>query len=147
MSNFHQIDPGKFVISLGTVPSPISGYAKGSFIEVDRDANAFEKFVGSDGEVTRVRNRNRAGGIKITLQQGSQANALLSALAAADELNGTGVVPITFMDMSGQTPQTTAAATFAWVRKLPKGSFNGESEEHREWFLDLSSMEFFIGGN
>ena len=78
---FHQIDPGKFILSLGTLPTPLSGFAKGTFLEFSRDANAYEKFVGADGEVTRVRNRNRAGSCKVTLQQGSSGNAMLSALA------------------------------------------------------------------
>ncbi len=147
MSAFHSYDPGKVILALGLVPSPITGYAKGTFIEVDRDANAFEKFVGSDGEVTRVRNRNRAGSIKITLQQGSQSNAMLSALAAADELTGDGITPLTVMDMSGVSPQSTAASTQAWVRKMPKMGFGGETEETREWILDVASMAMFVGGN
>jgi hypothetical protein len=147
MSSFHQFDPGQCILSIGQTPTPISGYAKGTFIDIERDANAFEKFVGSDGEVTRIRNRNRSGMVKITLQQGSQTNALLSALAQLDEASGTGAVPLTFMDMSGQTPQSLAASTLAWVRKMPALTFAGDSEETREWILDCASMEIFVGGN
>ncbi len=147
MSNFHQYDPGKVILSIGLSPSPITGYQKGTFIKVARDAQAFMKFVGSDGEVTRVRNRNRAGSLEITLQQGSQSNATLSAIAKADELTGAGVFPITLMDMSGTDPKTTAAATQGWIRKMPDASFGGESEEGRVWIIDLASMEHFLGGN
>jgi hypothetical protein len=144
---FHQYDPGKIILAFGVSPTPISGYAKGTFIEVERDADAFMKVVGSDGEVTRVRNRNRAGSIKITLQQGSQSNVYLSEMAELDENLGTGVFPVTVMDMSGQTPQSTAASTQGWIRKKPKMGFGGETEETREWIIDLASMDMFIGGN
>lgn len=147
MSSFHQYDPGKLIVSLGLLPSPISGYQKGTFIKIARDAQAFMKFVGSDGETTRVRNRNRSGSMEITLQQGSASNATLSALAEVDELTGQGVVPMTFMDMSGTSPQSVAASTYAWIRKKPDMTFGGESEEGRVWIFDLASMDFFIGGN
>lgn len=147
MSTFHQLDPAKFIVSLGLIPSPLSGYQKGTFIKVSRDAQAFMKFVGSDGEVTRVRNRNRAGTLELTLQQGSLSNAVLSALAEADEASGLGVTPMTFMDMSGQFPQSVAAATHAWIRKKPDMTFGGETEEPRLWVFDLASMDYFIGGN
>ena len=147
MSAFHQYDPKKVLLSVGGTPSPISGYAEGTFIDASRDANAFEKSVGADGEVTRIRNRNRAGSIKITLQQGSNSNAMLSALAEADEQTGTGVVPITLMDMSGVFPQTCLAATYAWIRKKPDASFDGKTEKTREWIFDLAAMDFIIGGN
>ncbi len=147
MSNFHQYDPGKVILSIGLAPSPITGYQKGTFIKVSRDAQAFMKFVGSDGEVTRVRNRNRAGSLEITLQQGSQSNAILSAIALADETTGAGVFPIALMDMSGVAPQSTAAATQGWIRKVPDSTFGGETEEGRVWIIDLASMEHFLGGN
>lgn len=147
MSLFHQYDPGKIIVSLGLVPAPITGYQKGTFLKVARDAQAFMKFTGSDGEVTRVRNRNRAGSMELTLQQGSQSNAVLSALAALDEASGTGVTPVTFMDMSGTLPQSVGAATYAWIRKMPDATFGGETEEGRVWIFDLASMDFFLGGN
>jgi hypothetical protein len=148
MSLFHQLDPAKFIVSVGTLPSPISGYAKGTFIEITRDEDTFKKFVGGDGEVTRVRNRNIAGMMKITLQQGSNSNAILSALATLDEQTGAGVVPITFMDMSGVAgAQSTAASAYGWIRKKPDMKFSGESEENREWIFDLARMDFLVGGN
>lgn len=143
----HQLDPGKFIVSLGLVPKPISGYAPGTFIELSRDVDAFSKHVGSDGEVTRVASKNKAGSLKIVLQQGSLSNADLSALAVADENSLTGITNVLVMDMSGQVPQTTGAAVQGWVKKMPAASFSGNSEENREWIIDLASMDFFIGGN
>lgn len=143
----HNFDPGKVILSLGGIPKPITGYQKGTFIEVARNEDAFKMFVGADGETTRVRNRNRSGMVKIVLQQGSESNADLSALAELDELTGGGVVPLTFMDMSGQVPQTTGASTQAWIRKKPAATFGGETEEGREWILDVADLDFFIGGN
>ena len=143
----HQIDPGKYILAVGATPSPISGYAKGTMIEVSRDVNAWEKVVGGDGEVSRVHSRNRAGSIKITLLQGSASNAVLSALAALDEATGQGVVPIAFMDMSSQAPFTEASAPNGWIRKMADAKFGGEADEPREWIFDLDDVEYFLSGN
>jgi len=148
MSQLHQVDPGKMIFSVGTLGVPVTGYAKGTFLEFSRDVDAFVKSVGSDGEVTRVRNRNRAGSVKVTLQQGSQTNAAFSALAILDEQSGLGVVPCTFMDMSGLPGQeTVAASTTGWIRKMPDTTMSGEGEEHRVWIFDLAVMPMFVGGN
>lgn len=146
MSVMHSYDPGQVILSLGVSPTPISGYAQGSFIEVDRDANAFTKYTGSDGEVTRVRSRNRSGSIKLILQQGSQSNAYLSALAELDENLGTGMVPVLLRDQSG-SPVTLASSPYAWIRKKAKSDFPGENTATREWIIDLGPMAYFVGGN
>ena len=146
------IDPGKFILSVGapggSASSPIGGYAKDSMIEISRDANAFEKEVGGDGEVTRIRNRNTAGKIKIVLNVGSASNIFLSNLANIDEQSGGGVVPISFFDMSGLLPNNSmAAATYAWIMKKPDRKFMGSSGGTVEWTFDCASLEYFLGGN
>lgn len=147
MSNFHQFDPGQVKLTLGVSPTPITGFAKGTFIEVERDEDAFKKFVGSDGEVTRVRNRNTAGMVKITLDQGSQSNAYLSGLADLDEASGSGVVPMSLVDYSGVSPVSAVSSPQAWCRKRPKMDFAGEADSPRVWIFDMASCIFEVGGN
>lgn len=147
MGVMHSYDPGQVILTLGVSPTPISGYAQGSFIEVDRDANAFTKYTGSDGEVTRVRSRNRSGSIKVILQQGSQSNDYLTSLAELDELSGEGMVPCTLTDMSGGPVKTLAASPYAWIRKKAKSDFPGENSAVREWVIDLGPMAYVVGGN
>jgi hypothetical protein len=148
----HSVDPGKFILSIGApggvANSPITGYGPDTMIEISRDAQAFEKEVGGDGEVTRIRNRNTAGKIKIILNVGSTSNVLLTNLANLDEVSGGGVIPISFFDMSGLLPNNTmAAATYAWIMKKPDRKFQGKAGGTVEWTFDCGSLEFFLGAN
>ena len=78
-------DPKQVVISIGGVP--ISGYADGTFLLIDRDENAFTKVTGADGTSTRVKSNNRAGSMTLTLKQSSPSNDVLSGFATLDELS------------------------------------------------------------
>src|SRR3990172_6159999 len=108
-------DPKNVVVIVGAIIIN-SGFAPDTFVEVERDEDAFTKSVGADGEVTRTRNRNKTGQIRITLQQSSETNALLSALALIDESTGDGVVPCAVKDLGGLTLH---AAELGWVKKVP----------------------------
>jgi hypothetical protein len=144
---FHSYDPKKVLLSWGPLTDVITGFAEGTFIKVGRKEDGWKSKGGADGETTRIQNRNRQGRITIVLKQGSRANAILSAIAQADENSGAGVGPITIMDMSGATPQTAAAAVNAWIVKIPEAGFAGQDEETRTWEFDTDTLEIFIGGN
>jgi hypothetical protein len=145
--SFHNYDPAKVTLSWGPLTGVITGFAEGTFIKVARKEDGWKSKGGADGETTRIQNRNRQGRVTITLKQGSQSNAILSALAQADENSGAVVGPITVTDMSGATPQTAAAAVNAWIVKIPEASFAGQDEETRVWEFDTDTLELFIGGN
>ena len=134
-------DSCEVIVSVGG--QPITGFAQGSKVTLERDEDAFTKYIGVDGEVSRSKNCNKAGTATITLAQTSPSNDLLSELAANDEAANTGVVPLLVRDLNGTT---LAAAPDAWVRKMPSTAFGKEIGD-REWVLDCGRLNLFVGGS
>lgn len=134
-------DPAEVVLLVGG--APMSGFADGTFISVQRDEQMFNKVSGADGEVTRVKTNNRSGQLTITLAQSSVCNDILSGIAQADELSNSGVVPVSMIDKTGTTVLFCSAA---WVQQLPETPFSKEVE-NREWVIELGPFTMHIGGN
>jgi hypothetical protein len=107
-------DPKKVIITLGGVP--ISGYADGTFVQIDPNAEAWTKKVGADGEVVRGLSNDNTHTIQVTLLQTSLSNAYLRTVMNADKLTGLGMLPLSFTDLN------TAEVHFwaqAWVTTDP----------------------------
>lgn len=137
-------DPKLVILTVGG--APISGYADGTFISVERAADTFTKVVGADGNVSRAKSNDRSGTVKITLKQTSPFNDILSGIASLDEMSNAGVVPISIIDLSGSTIMFMPSA---WVKKPPTVEF-GKEIGNREWVFDFDKCEFptmVIGGN
>jgi hypothetical protein len=134
-------DPQKVKLSLGGQIA--SGYVDGTFISVERDEDSWTKVVGADGEVSRAKSANTAATLTLTLAQTSPFNDILSALAAADEVNSAGVFPVILKDNGGNTVISSGAG---WVKKPPVAAFS-KTVEGREWVIDLGKTVFFAGGN
>lgn len=121
----------------------ITGYADGTYITAERISDAFASVAGAGGEVARVRMRDRRGSVKFTLMASDPCNDLLSALAAQDEADGTGIGALSIRDGNGTTVCT---ATNAWIKKLPSTEF-AKDLPNREWELECETLEMFVGGN
>ncbi|MBX9744275.1 MAG: DUF3277 family protein [Chlamydiales bacterium] len=134
-------DPKQVIITVGGVP--MSGFADGSFLTVDRDDNQWTKVTGADGTSTRIKSNNRSGNMIITLKQSSPSNDVLSGFANVDELTNAGVVPILVKDLSGNSIFFSATG---WVKKYPSSEF-GKDLANREWVLDLVDLDVFVGSN
>lgn len=134
-------DPKLVVCIVGGVP--ISGFADGTFISVERDNDTFSKVSGADGIVSRAKSNDRAGAITITLAQTSPSNDILTGFALADENANAGVVPVLVQDFNGTTVLVSA---FAWVKKPPTMEFSKEITD-REWVMDCADLNVFAGGN
>lgn len=134
-------DPKQVIVTIGGVP--MSGYADGTFLLIDRDENAFTKVTGADGVTTRVKSNNRSGTMTLTLKQSSASNDVLSGFAALDELANSGVVPILIKDLSGNSIYFSATG---WIQKYPASEF-GKEINNREWVLDLVDVDVFVGSN
>ena len=134
-------DPGQHFALFNNIQ--ISGYADGSYITVERMTDAFVSVAGAGGEVARVRMRDRRGSVKFTLMASSPCNDLLSAVAAQDELDGSGIGPLSIRDGNGST---VATATNAWIKKLPSTEFSKDLP-NREWELECETLELTVGGN
>ncbi len=133
-------DPGKIVVTFGGIL--IRGYAEGTFVTAERAEDGFELSVGAGGDVTRVRNRNRSGSVTLTLQAESPTNDLLSAMATADELSGTGTGALMIKDLNGTT---LARAESAWIRKFANVEYS-DTGSTREWAIDCAELELLVGG-
>jgi hypothetical protein len=134
-------DPAQVVVTWG--PYLLSGFMDGTFINVQRDEDAFFKKIGADGEVSRTRNRNRGGSATFTLKHTSSSNDALSAEAVNDELLGTGIYPLLVKDLFGTTLRH---APHAWVKKVADAEFAKE-ESGREWILDCDQILGTVGGH
>ncbi len=134
-------DPGQVSLIVGAFP--ISGFADGTFINVSRENDSFSKVTGADGITSRAKSNDRSGMIVITLAQTSPSNDVLSGINAADELNSDGVVPVFVKDNSGRGLFVSA---FAWIRRPADSEFSKEVS-NREWTLDCSELNMFVGGN
>lgn len=134
-------DPKMIVITFGTIP--ISGYAEGTFVRVNRSGDAFAKSKGAGGDVERI-NRNQGDfEVSVTLQQTAGTNAELSAALAADMATNAGVFPLTIKDLLGQT---LFYAPQAWIRKDPEWE-DGDELNAREWTFDTGISSNLLGGN
>lgn len=133
-------DPDKVSVIVGA--QIITGFEKGTFVEFDFDEDHFTKKVGIGGDVTRTKNGNFTGKLKLTLQQASPSNDYLSGLAALDRTAGGGVVPFMIRDQNGTTLVSCAAS---WVQKTARAGFADE-DSAREWTLDTAQVAAFVGG-
>lgn len=138
-------DSGEVQIILGT--RRLTGLAADTFVEVERDEQTFTKKVGADGEVTRSKTRNKAGQVRITLDQSSRDNAYLQSLHNQDENDGTGIVPVKVIDKSGNPDdEPIAFAPESWVQK-PSVKGYGRDNGTRQWVIDTGVMDETGGGN
>lgn len=133
-------DPKKVLFSFAGVL--IQGYASGTFIEADRNEDGFTLTKGAGGEGARTMNNNRSGTVTVTLLASAQSNDALAAIAAADELSGTGVAPLFAKEFNGTM---ALAAANAWVKKLPKIDRAKELGEV-QWVFECEDLELFAGG-
>jgi hypothetical protein len=137
----HTVDPAQRILTVGA--TPITGFAEGTYIKVDRAKDDFTPYVGSTGEGARSRSRDKSGTIEITLMETSPDNDLLAGYAAADRASGAGMLPVTLRDLHGTTE---AFAAEAWVQKLPAIEM-GNTVGTRVWLIATCNLEMFPGGN
>lgn len=134
------------VISKGDFVHTINGYADGTFLNISRITPASELYVGSDLSTGRVKRRNKASTITLTLMQHATSNAVLQALQRADEEDDVGnkfVFAITVKDLSG-TGVWSSNQTF--IATNPDTSFSNTTET-RDWVLQAVSLNANIGAN
>ncbi|MGN6103658.1 MAG: phage structural protein [Kofleriaceae bacterium] len=121
----------------------LTGIMDGTFLEAERDEDAFMKHVGAAGDVTRTRNLNKGGKVTVTLVATHPTNDLLAAILDADEQFGLGYGPLQIKDLSGNMK---CRANEAWISKPPKIERAKESGSC-VWVFDCAELEIFAGGN
>ena len=134
-------DPKMIVITFGSIP--ISGYAEGTFVSVNRSGDAFAKRKGAGGDVERINKNQGDFEVTVTLLQTTPTNKELSAVLAADQVTNAGVFPLTIKDLLGET---LFFAPQAWIRKDPEWE-DGDDLNSRAWTFDTGIGSNLIGGN
>ena len=141
MAQVSTYDPGSVTSILGGVP--LTGYADGSMITIERNSETFMQEVGAQGDVTQIRSRDKTGKMTVRLLQSSVSNDFLTRLYQQDELNGSGSGALLVTDLSGRS---VARGIGVRVSKIPPLSFAKEGEV-REWEFIIAILELDIRGN
>lgn len=146
MGDFKTYSPDLVTISWNGVN--IIGFAKDTFIEIERDEDTFMKYTGALSDVARSKNLNKGGKVKITLMAVSPVNDILANLALADENVALGSPdqfygPLQIKDLSGTME---CFAEIAWIMKWPKVE-RGKESGTIEWEFDCAAIEVYPGGN
>lgn len=133
------------VLSKGEFVHTIQGYADGTFLNVSRITPASELYVGSDLSAGRVKRRNKAATITLTLHQFSTSNAVLQALQRADEEDDTDtwVFALTAKDTSGTT---LFSSNQAFIATVPDTTLSNTTET-RDWVFQAVSLSYNVGSN
>ncbi len=137
-------DPDQISINFAGIPVE-SGLADTTFLTVTRNVEAFKTKVSADGQVTRVKVKDKTGRVTITLMQRSDVNAAFSALHTLDKEtpNGAGVGPLLIKDRQGTSLYT---ASKAWIEKDPDANFGTDSDV-RAWVIFCADLVALTGGN
>ena len=120
-----------------------SGFADGTFVQIEENGDGVTSVAGADGEVARSMSTDPRKKVTLTLLQTSDTNDVLSTLYEADKISKNGTFPVTIKDLRGTT---RFAASTAWVVKKANVSF-GKEVESREWTIETADGAFFVGGN
>lgn len=140
-TNVRTYDPKQVIVTFG--PVIVTGYAEGTFVQITRSGDLFEKVRGADGGIDRVNKNANDYAVALTIKQTSPTNAELSAIGAADQISNAGVFPLTIKDLNGTT---LFFAPQAWIAKDPDDEFS-DSLSSREWRLDTGIGAKLTGGN
>ena len=144
MADTKVYDPADYTMVLGVIGIS-SGYADGTFIEIEQAADAFSTKVGADGQVTRVKSQDRSGTVTITLMATADANNLMTAQLNLDRITkgGAGIVPLMCRDRGGNQKFFAAEA---WIMAEPKVTFSKDVET-RQWKIGFAKSERVDGGS
>ena len=138
-------DATQYVVIVTPTVGPsfrVVGPAKGTFVEVARMTDAFSSDAGANGDVVRSYNADQRGTVKLTVQQTSPSNDLLSNIGIADEQSGKGLCILALEDISGRSISSGASA---WLKRISDGSFAVEAGD-RVWEFEVAQLRHFIGG-
>lgn len=133
-------DPAKNLFSFSG--NLITGFAPDTFIKASRNSDGFTLTKGASGEGARSKSNDRSGIVELTLLSSSQSNDILAAIAAADELAGTGTGSLYMKEFNGTA---RLSGRDAWVKKQPDME-RGAAVGNTVWTIEVDDLEMFNGG-
>lgn len=133
-------DPKKILLTFGGVP--VTGYADGTGIEVERSNPTWSISTGMDDLTAYTKRNDTSGKITITLQQISLTNDVLSGFMLLDETANGGLFPILVKDILG----LSESSGIGRIEMPPTQGFSNDVST-REWSILCSGLSIFVGGN
>lgn len=122
----------------------VTGFADGTFVSIDKFSPTFTVKESTDGFVTRSLRASNLYTVRLTLNQASDSNNVLSLFHNADKITrGRAKFPIIIKDGSGSSVMFSAEA---WISSVPSAQFS-TSIEVREWEITCAAAANNIGGN
>ena len=121
----------------------VTGFAAGSFINIQKQGSRFSSTVGAQGDVARVHNSNDMYQVTLSLAQSSIWNQVLIAIHELDESTLVGKFPLTISDGSGDS---LFASSVSWIDTVPDVTYSNGMET-RDWSFTCSALSFNLGGN
>lgn len=134
-------DPTQLVITFGGYH--LTGYADGTFCNVERNEDMWSLQMGTDGTGTRSKSSNRSGRVTVTLMQSSPSNDVLSDFALADEATNGAALPLMVKDINGTS---LYSAEKAWLVKTAPAE-HGREATGREWVFETDELLVHVGSN
>ena len=117
-------------------------FAKGTFISVERDSDAFADEVGANGDVVRIKSADKRGSVKLTLMKASPSNDTLMGQALTDEATALATGSLIVRDARGTSIHHSATA---WVKRIPKADY-GTEHSNVEWEFRCAELDHYVGG-
>ncbi len=141
-SEVRSYNPGKLVVIAGGVP--LTGFADGTFINIEAVTDGVTSQAGADGEIARAISTDKRQRVTLTFQQTSRANLILSGFQAADSISGAGIMfPLYIQDLLGSMQFVVAQA---WVVKKATRTYS-KGIENREWVIETGEPAIdLLGG-
>lgn len=135
----HAYDPKNVKLVFGVVL--VEGFAEGSMVNVQYNADRFTLQSGSDGESSRSASNNNSARITVNLMPGAASNIGLGAALTADKATGAGIFPLALTDLS---TGTTFIAKDAWIVRDPGYDYQTEAQS-REWIFETDNLDSVYG--
>lgn len=126
----------------------ITGYASGTFINVETQGDGITAIVGCDQEIVRsIDPTSILKQVTITLLQSSSSNAALSLIQDKDNQSGAAMLPLIIKDLTGDS---VLISDQAWIVKKPNLQRGKTAEDGNcEWvfYAVVPDEQFLVGGH
>lgn len=115
----------------------------GVFVDIAKDADAWNRGSGNDGVEQRVRQNRLGGVISITVNRSSDVNRLLLAIAERDRITEAEVGPMAISDPSGPGAGSGALAHDAYILAVPNFQRSNTEIGSYVWRFGCSRVDEF----
>jgi len=134
-------DPAKVDMILNGVR--LTGFASGTFISIEYNADSWSTQVGADGEAVRSKSNDQSAQVTVTVLPGSPANAILGGLKALDDADNRGAAACMIKDPHSNTVHLSEGM---YVKKEPNTVYAVEGQA-KEWTLETGRLKAAHGAS